>query len=186
MTEPFDVDMFLTELNQWARRREICRVWGCAPEEADRLDTPLRWAAWDVWVREQGGNAVDFFMACRSVMTVFRTFVDRRVTFAREVIVPQGRWLRTPYEAKRCGIIMGDAVMALLPFHPSIVVAIAEDAKIVWPVYAGVIAACVSWFVLYRNAGWTIRTPNVHDLYAHYARHLMTLWERAQAAEAAA
>ena len=130
MTDSFDVDMFLTELRRWARHREVCRVWGCAPADAARLDTPLRWAAWDVWVQSESGTAQEFFRECHRVLDVFRDAADRLGVFSREFIreVEHGerRARLDQYPAGRFAIIAGDTIIRLLPFHPSMVACMAD------------------------------------------------------------
>jgi hypothetical protein len=164
------------QVELFLRRRQACEEWGCSPEEAVWLDTPRRWKAWRRFGKR--GTAPKFFERCRLIMTVFRVAVDRRQAFWREVIVPQGRWQHTRYEADRCAIIAGDAIVGLLPFPPDLIACVAEDAMRTWPTYATTIAGYVTWADAYRKNRWYwSREPQfMANLYKVYARKLREAW----------
>jgi hypothetical protein len=187
MTDSFDVNLFLTELRQWARHREVCRVWGCAPEEADRLDTPLRWAAWDVWVQNESGTAQEFVRECRRVLDVFRDAADRLEVFSREFIREIEQREREPrldeYPASRFAIIAGDTIIRLLPFHPSMVACMAAEATTLWSDCTWWIRHYVRWTVIYRFRGWASDSwandsVQMATLYARQTRSILDRWQR--------
>jgi hypothetical protein len=170
------VDLFLEVAEVQRRREEVCRLWGCTPEEAPRLDTPLRWKAWDVWVRSESGTAREFFRECSRILNIFRDAVERHIKCDVDFLAMPS-WPDHTYIAKRCGIVAGDAILSLLPFNPSMVACVADDVIRDWKLdarRATAVQAYVWW------ADWHRKRPIAPDIlaiYAHYVMWLMTGWE---------
>jgi hypothetical protein len=178
MTAPRDeVDELLVKINQWHRVRDVCRIWGCAPEDAARLDTPWRRDAWDEWIAYPGGSARAFFQQCRAVLDIYRTAIEKRNAFCREVIAPQGRWLLNQYEASRLAVIACDAVIALMDYYPAMVKCVAEDAKLMWPESAMTIDVYLTWYHwLDRKGGLSGTVASILGFYRTFATATLAAW----------
>jgi hypothetical protein len=157
------------------RRREICRTWKCSPEDANRLDTPLRWKAWDVWVRGESGTARDFMTECRRCRDVFRDALDRMRDCDDDLFLIDA-WPPRTVAANRYAIIMCDAAVRLMPMNPSIVACVAADVKTDWH-----LGSTDQWYVTVAipQAAACRKVPSRLDIagtYRNYSAWLMQTW----------
>jgi hypothetical protein len=174
------------EAEQLVQRSAACRIWGCRPEDAARLDTPLRWQAWDVWVRSESGTAQDFFRECSRVRDIFRDALERRIACDQEIVVT-GKCADQEYMAKRLAIIAGDAMVQLMSFNPSMVACVAADV-IADRKLMNVVHAYVAWAESCRRWCGPNGNPARLDMlgtYQSYVKWVLQTWSTRQRATAA-
>jgi hypothetical protein len=178
MIEPGDGNAIVDEAEQILRRREACRVWECTIEEAARLDTPLRWKAWEIWRTNTSGTAPDFFRECTRVLDILMNGLTRHLIGAKEMLAMRPR-PDLEYRMKRLAIVAGDVAVALAPFDPAMIACVAADfrAKLAEQgrVIVDVFVECADWYRRHDHA------PEILTVYTHFAHVFTTAWHAAEA-----